>query len=124
MESNYIHEIISSIVDCKQDPKVEVWEREIVRDFGSRLQVALEEMTKDYEEHRDENPTVREYFFGVLSQIQGIPASLPRGISLGARAVDWLLKIWNIALKWIDAFIKEHKKASVIFRRRLLFSEN
>ena len=75
---NPVDKITSLLVDAQYDPTVEVWEREIIRDFGSRLQVALADVERSYEEQKDENPTVREYFVGAFSRLQGIPSAIPR----------------------------------------------
>ncbi len=109
-----VNEINGIVVDCKRDPDVEVWEREIVRDFGSRLQVALAEMEGDFEKHKDENPTVREYFIDALAQLQSIPSLIPKGMVLGKHAQECILHVWTIGLKFVDAFVKEHQKELAI----------
>lgn len=111
MEMQAVNEINEVIVDCKRDPEIEVWEREIVRDFGSRLQVALVEMESDFAKHKGANPTVREYFIDALAQLQAIPSLIPRGLALGKHAIEFLLRAWTIGLKFIDAFIKKNKEA-------------
>ncbi len=111
MRTQTVNDINEVIVKSKRDPEVEMWEREEIRNFGSRLQIVLAEMESDFEKHKGENPTVRELFIDALAQLQAIPSLVPKGIILGKRSVEFLLRVWTIAVNFLDAFIKEHKEA-------------
>lgn len=102
-------EIIEVIVDSKGDQGVEVWEREVIRDIGSRIQIAMVEMESNFEKHIKENPTVMEYFIQALAQIQSIPSFIPKGVVFGKRAQEFLVHIWTIGLQFLDNFVRKHK---------------
>lgn len=111
MGDSPIGEISELIVDCRYDPNIEVWEREVIRDFGSRIQVSLGELTRGYERYKDENPALREHFIEAFARLQGIPASMPTGITLGTRAKERLNALWSIGLTHVEDFVREHKEA-------------
>ena len=106
--------ITKVVIDCSRDQDAELWEKSVVREFGSRLGMALAEMESDFEKHKEENPTVREYFAEALAQIMSIPSLIPKGVSVGKRVQECLVNLWNIALKALDKFVSEHKDALMI----------
>jgi len=110
MGNKAVTDINGAIIECKRNPEIEVWEREIVRDFGSRLQVVLGEMEKDFEEHKNENPLVRELFVTALALFQSIPSLLPRGIQFSKATEASLMRIWTIGLNFLDSFVKKNKE--------------
>jgi len=110
MGDSAIDEISELIVDCQHDRNIEVWEREAIRDFGSRVQIALGDLARSYEKYKDENPALREHFVEALARFQGIPASIA-GITLGTRAKERLNALWSIGLMHVEGFMREHKEA-------------
>lgn len=114
-----VREIHNLTSKANVDFTLAVWEREIIRELGSRTQLALgglERIEGSLKEKGGSNPgitTIREWFHKTVIDLQAIPAALatlPKGVSLGRGISKHLNEIWGATLAVFDEFIRPQKE--------------
>lgn len=120
VESNILSEINNIVLESRNDPKIETWEEELIRDFGSRVSVIITELDNfDNEGETITNPgpfnaDYRKKFIQIFSSFVAIPTKFAKGISIRSTSIEYLQKVWTKILSRMEKSIeKGHSKIGI-----------
>lgn len=115
-KSKVLTDINQIVLESREDPNIEKWEKALIEDFADKVSKVLaefESLEKEGEYIPDHNPfssDLRKKFTKYFSSFLDIPSGFVTGLKLGYTSVQIFQNIWAIALNKVGETIESEQQ--------------